>query len=171
MSPGEQVSMHRHWNIIAAGLGLALLPAVAWAEHPAAASYRQGEARRQGLIAQQLDLNYRMNWPRGMVASWADPFEPWPFVPGDIWGYPSPPPVEHPVGYRSEQVARDRWIYRPVYADQVAAPRSLIVPRSIEDAPPAAIVPPRPSELDEPNAQPPAENAAKKKKPSGPRAF
>ena len=149
---------------------LLLVPAVGWAEHPADASYRQGEARRQNLISQQLDLNYRMNWPRGVVAGWADPFEPWPFVPGDIWGYPSPAPVEQPVGYRSEQVAKDRWIYRPVHAGELVQPRPRIVPRPAETAGRAAvIVPPRPSELDEPHANAPKADPTKRS--SGPRAF
>ena len=131
---------------ILAILVLGLAPA-ALAASPADDSYRQGEARRLNLIGQQLDLNYRMNWPIGVVASWADPFEPWPFVPGDIWGYPSPPPAEQPIGHRSEQVGPNRWTYRPVYAGELVRP-AIVAPRVRPPAEPT-IAPPRPSDATE----------------------
>jgi hypothetical protein len=67
---------------------------------PAAESHRIGEARRVNAIARQLDLIYRLQWEN-------------PYFPGE-------PPVRQPVGYESKQVAPNRWIYRPLYAEDVA---------------------------------------------------
>lgn len=144
---------------------------IARAETPADASYRQAEAQRQDLISRQLDLNYRMIWQRGFGPRWPDPFEPWPRVPGDIWGYPGPRPVEHPVGYRSEQVGPDHWIYRPVYAAEASLPAAspgLATPASTTP-PAAAIARPRPSDLDKPTAG--VSRPGPVKQPAGPREF
>jgi hypothetical protein len=144
---------------------------IARADNAADDSYRQAEAQRQDLIARQLDLNYRMIWQSGFGPRWPNPFEPWPRVPGDIWGYPGPRPVEHPVGQRSEQIGPDHWIYRPVYADEVAMPAAStgISTPAAATRPAPVIVPPRPSDLDAPNVQAPKPSAVKKS--TGPREF
>jgi hypothetical protein len=142
------------------------------ADNPADASYREGEAQRQDLIARQLDLNHRMIWQRGFGPRWPDPFEPWPRVPGDLRGYPGPRPVEHPVGHRSEQVGPDHWIYRPVYASEAmqTSSRPLIAPRpSVPALRPLSPEPPRPSNTQEPPAKASGENVPKRS--AGPRAF
>ncbi len=66
---------------------------------PAAESFRVNEARRLNQISRQLDLNYRMIWEHGFN--------------------PANPPVRQPIGYESKQVSPNRWIYRPVYPEQV----------------------------------------------------
>jgi hypothetical protein len=44
-------------------------------------------------------------------------FEPWPFLPGDIYGLPVVPiPVAHPIGQHEVQTAPRRWESRPYYA-------------------------------------------------------
>ncbi len=43
-------------------------------------------------------------------------FEPWPLVPGDIWGYPFFNPVPQPIGQRHIQTGPNRWESHPVYA-------------------------------------------------------
>jgi hypothetical protein len=66
---------------------------------PAADSYRINEARRQNAIARQLELNYRMMWEFGVD--------------------PANPPVAQPIGHESKQVGPNKWIYRPVYPEEV----------------------------------------------------
>ena len=73
--------------------------------NPAASAHQMGEARRLGLIARQLDLNYRMIRAAGCGPQYPNPFEPWPQVPGDIWGYPRSRPIEHAIGHESGQIA------------------------------------------------------------------
>ncbi|HEV3136282.1 MAG TPA: hypothetical protein VGZ26_00235, partial [Pirellulales bacterium] len=86
------------------------------AANPVQENYRINEARRQYLIARQLDLNYRMIFSAGYGPRYPNPFEPWPRVPGDIWGYPMPRPIEHPIGRESKQTGPNTWTSRPLYA-------------------------------------------------------
>lgn len=91
----------------ACGLALAATPLLAGIDQesntdgfdPAADSYRINEARRQNAIARQLELKYRMMWEFG-------------FDPGN-------PPVEQPIGHESQQVGPNKWIYRPIYPEEV----------------------------------------------------
>ncbi len=67
-------------------------------------------------------------YSRRLVAGSADVFEPWPRVPGDIFGYPDPAPVRQPIGHISSQTGPNRWEYHPIYAEDLApqpAPCSL----------------------------------------------
>jgi hypothetical protein len=44
-------------------------------------------------------------------------FEPWPFIPGDLYGLPVvPTPAIHPIGQQELQTGPRRWESRPVYA-------------------------------------------------------
>jgi hypothetical protein len=159
-------------QLVMASVALLLVATGAWGAGPADESYRLGEARRLGRMAQQLELNQRMNWPRGIGLTWYNPFEPWPAVPGDIWGYASPPAVEQPVGQVTEQLGPNHWYSRPVYAAEAAAKAAAAMPPvapQVAPAQPARIEPPRPSNLDEPKLEGPAPRNIKK--PSGPRAF
>ena len=47
--------------------------------------------------------------------STASVFEPWPFVPGDIYGYRYYSPVRQPIGQHQEQTGPNRWESHPVY--------------------------------------------------------
>jgi hypothetical protein len=137
--------------------------------NPAASAHQMGEARRLDLIARQLDLNYRMIRSAGYGPQYPNPFEPWPRVPGDIWGYPRSRPIEHPIGHESGQIAPDRWIYRPLYAaDLNAAPPAVPAPASPR-APGFVEQLPGPSDP-EPEKLAPAARP-KKKSPGGPREF
>ena len=55
-----------------------------------------------------------------------DVFEPWPYVPGDIWGYRYVNPVRQPIGQRQVQTSPTRWESFPIYEEDllpaVAAP-------------------------------------------------
>jgi hypothetical protein len=74
---------------------------------------------------------------------WSPPatvFEPWPYVPGDIYGYRFPPVVRQSIGQRQIQTGPNRWESHPVYADELA-PETVIEPEFIEpemEAPPPA---------------------------------
>ena len=87
-------------------------------------------------------------------------FEPWPYVPGDIYGYDDYRPIRQPVGQWQGQTGPNRWESHPVYDPPLtdylplppvdsplldgtpyAAPRVIIPP--IEAAPqPAPVLPP-----------------------------
>ena len=61
--------------------------------------------KRTGLVRwrRQIDLQYRMITLAGYGPRYPNPFELWPRVPGDIWGYPLPQPVEQPIGFESHK--------------------------------------------------------------------
>ncbi len=46
-------------------------------------------------------------------------FEPWPYVPGDIYGYYFPPLVRQPIGQRQIQTGPNRWESHTVYAEDL----------------------------------------------------
>lgn len=86
--------------------------------NPAALGDEQGEARRQAIIARQIELVERMNWS-AIYCQIDDPFEPWPAISGDIWSYPQSERVRQPIGHQSGQTGPNRWNYRPLYAEDV----------------------------------------------------
>lgn len=121
---------------------------------PAAQSYRINEARRLNAISRQLDLTYRMQREN-------------PYFPGE-------PPIRQPIGYESKQVGANRWIYRPIYAEDVNRD-SATVPESLP--PPAAGKTPaeKPQRPAPAGAAPedfiPPKDAPKKPAGPGPREF
>ena len=119
-------------------LVMSALSSSAIAADPAAENYRIAETQRLDQIARQLDLNYRMIWQSGFGPRYLfeRPFEPWPRVPGDIWGYPLPRPITQPIGHESAQVGENRWTYRPLYAVEVPQPTIVGNPRTSQ--PPVA---------------------------------
>jgi hypothetical protein len=142
---------------------------------PAAEIYSINETQRQAQVAQQLDLNYRMLWSSGY-----GPWYPERLEPGFIWGYRrGVMPIEQPIGHQSEQVAPNRWIYRPLYARDVepAVPvedvgAGPILPAPVEILPaPASVLPiPAPG----PSAPEPIEPKVPRPRPQrpvGPREF
>jgi hypothetical protein len=71
---------------------------------------------------------------------WSPPlsvFEPWPYVPGDIYGYYFPPYVRQPIGQRQIQTGPTRWESHPVYPEDLepVAPESLSAEPALVDAP------------------------------------
>ncbi|MEX2133855.1 MAG: hypothetical protein WEB67_06890, partial [Acidimicrobiia bacterium] len=52
-------------------------------------------------------------------------FEPWPVVPGDIYGYRYVAPVRQPIGQRQVQTGPNRWESHPVYDPPVTHYRPL----------------------------------------------
>jgi hypothetical protein len=75
---------------------------------------------------------------------WTPPvsvFEPWPYIPGDIYGYSFPPFVRQSIGQRQIQTGPNRWESHPVYPDEVTpvelAPADSVITPEIEAPPPA----------------------------------
>jgi hypothetical protein len=63
---------------------------------------------------------------RATVYGYGSPlFTPWPYVPGDIYGYRTIPTVRQPIGQRQEQTGENRWESHPVYDPPVPAYRPL----------------------------------------------
>jgi hypothetical protein len=58
---------------------------------------------------------YSGGYPRNVV--WPPTaFTPWPYVPGDIYGYPlNYPPARQPVGQQQTQTSANRWESHPIY--------------------------------------------------------
>ncbi|MBC7852600.1 MAG: hypothetical protein IAF94_04105 [Pirellulaceae bacterium] len=48
-------------------------------------------------------------------------FEPWPYVPGDIWGDLYTPPLRQPVAQVQSQTGPNRWESHPVYRPRLYA--------------------------------------------------
>lgn len=52
-------------------------------------------------------------------------FTPWPYVPGDIYGYRTYPQVRQPIGQRQTQLDENTWFSEPVYDPPVPQRRPL----------------------------------------------
>ena len=52
-------------------------------------------------------------------------FQPWPYVPGDIYGYRTYPQVRQPVGQRQVQIDENTWESHPVYDPPIVNRRPL----------------------------------------------
>ena len=99
-------------------------------------------------------------------------FEPWPLVPGDIYGYPYVDRVEQPLGHKVIRTGPNSYIYRPVYASDLkplespipappqAQPREPVPDAGVPEVRQPALVPPA---VPEPIPAPPPEG--------GPREF
>lgn len=60
------------------------------------------------------------------VTFYAGPlFEPWPYVPGDIYGYRTYPQVRQPIGQRQVQIDENTWESHPVYDSPIVNRRPL----------------------------------------------
>jgi hypothetical protein len=105
--------------------------------------------------------------PRGYGAlgpGWVGPqtvFEPWPYVPGDIWGYTYYSPMRQPVGQHQEQTGPNRWESHPVYDPPLPNYRPLPPVDSplLDGTPYATRVPPAPAPVEPPAATPPPPTA------------
>jgi hypothetical protein len=123
---------------------------------PGAEAYRLGEERRLSDIARQLDTVYRMQWE-------------YPYFPGE-------PPVRQPIGYESKQVAPNKWIYRPIYAEDVAPagetlPMNELLPSPAQNGPAAKPQAPAPADAARGDLIPPAGPLPPKPARRGPREF
>ena len=60
---------------------------------------------------------------RSYNPSFPDVFEPWPFVPGDIYGYGYLDQVEQPLGHKVIEAGPDRQITQPIYQRDLESPQ------------------------------------------------
>lgn len=58
-------------------------------------------------------------------------FEPWPYVPGDIYGYRWEQPVRQPIGQWQGQTGENRWESHPIYDP----PLPNLLPQPIVESP------------------------------------
>lgn len=138
--------------------------------NPAIEQYSMAEAQREIRVARQLGLNcYLID-----SIYWS---------PADLWGPPlGGPPIRQPVGYESKQIGPDRWMYRPLYSEDIAAGEEAALPPGTVDllpvpkdapvrqaAPAARPKRPAPSDAAPGDFIPPDDNG--KPARSGPREF
>ena len=86
-------------------------------------------------------------------------FEPWPVIPGDIYGYTYVPPVRQPIGRWEGQTGPNRWESHPIYDPPLEQPQPVVEPvvRPKVVGPPAEESPlPDLEILDEVPPEPPA---------------
>ncbi len=62
---------------------------------------------------------------RVAVVSTGPVFTPWPYVPGDIYGYRTYPQVRQPIGQHQVQIDENTWESHPVYDPPVPQRRVL----------------------------------------------
>jgi hypothetical protein len=89
-----------------------------------------------GLRPYSLDAIYAgLATPAG-ARSWGSPyvFEPWPFVPGDIYGRQFDFGQQTPLGHVTTYTGPNSYIYEPFYADPIAPPAP--APRPVPTGPP-----------------------------------
>jgi hypothetical protein len=116
----------------------------------------------------------------GYGPGWGGPlavFQPWPYVPGNIYGYPAYyQPARQPIGQQQTQTGPNRWESHPVYDPPLTPYRPLPPVDSPllsgtpfaspqEGLPPAEAIPPPP-----PPADPVVNPAAVQPVPPGPAA-
>lgn len=86
-------------------------------------------------------------------------FEPWPVVPGDIYGFTYVPSVRQPIGRWEGQTGPNRWESHPIYDPPLEAPvvepQPLVRPKIVGPRADEA-VPASPDVLDEVPPEPPA---------------
>ncbi len=105
-----------------------------------AEAYQLGEERRHYAIGRQRWLNDEMIFWSRSFPSWRYFAEPWPFLPGDIDGYPlAEPPINQPVGQVEEQLGPNTWFSRPVYAEEFEDPVEVFDEPPIEEAEPVSL--------------------------------
>ena len=93
------------------------------------------EERRRFLVQRQRWLNDEMVLWSNSFPAWRYYAEPWPFLPGDIYGYPvNDFVISQPVDRIEQQVGPNTWVSRPVYAEDFA------VPVEIDDFPAEEII-------------------------------
>jgi hypothetical protein len=139
-------------------------------------AYIGNSARRQAELGRQYDLNAAMYWSGSGIASWyPGVFEPWPIVPGNIFGWPAAvsPPTITPTAIAPPMVVSA--------AVPTARPKNAAPGREVIARPNQAVMKPAPQQLPAGGNSPggllpgfvptpqPADGAGVKS--SGPRAF
>jgi hypothetical protein len=138
-------------------------------------AYRAAEADRQAAIQRQLRIQDEIRWYNtwapgyeswptlpeiyaygarrafrptyryGNAGYYGPLFEPWPRVPGDIYGYPYYGSVRQPTGHEKIWTSPNGYIYRPTYDPpphaefQTRRSAEPTVPRVLRPVPPAPV--------------------------------
>jgi hypothetical protein len=154
-------------------------------------AYRLAEERRQIELARQLslmdqaraDLGYPAS--RGATVYYGYPsreaayayglapviwpplvFEPWPLIPGDIYGYPlNYLPARQSTGQTQLQTGPKRWESHPVYDPPLTQYQPLPPVESATTVPDPELIPPPPAPTSAAGAEAPAV------RPKGPREY
>lgn len=146
-------------------------------------NYGLHEQRRLQAISDQIGLQDYLRWQSGLpsllsparppslesiysgladapgaFAPWrTDVFEPWPFVPGDIWGRQFDNAVPQPWGHRITPLGRNGYTYEPVHG-----------PPRLKPSLPGANAPLPPAVLASPAMPPPAKSLPPEELPAPP---
>ncbi|MGI8982569.1 MAG: hypothetical protein ACR2FY_25335 [Pirellulaceae bacterium] len=92
-------------------------------------------------------------------------FEPWPYVPGDIWGGFYTPPLRQPVAQVQSQTGPNRWESHPVYNPPLYS--YSVLPPVNSPAPKSS---PRPPAVERPSVpEPPSPGPSTDDEPARPR--
>jgi hypothetical protein len=84
-----------------------------------------GELATMDLATMDLDFAYAYGYRRFIPSTRLSVFEPWPLVPGDIYGYVVTPAIRQPIGQWQGQTGPRRWESHPVYDPPPASVRPL----------------------------------------------
>ena len=104
---------------------------------------------------------------RRVVLNLQTVFEPWPYVPGDIYGYMYYSPMRQPIGQQQTQTGENRWESHPVYDPPLPNFRPLPpVDSPLLDGTPYA-TPREPAEVPKATPPPPAANPPTFSVPAG----
>lgn len=124
---------------------------------------------RRARYAAQSQMRYSYYYPYPMLRAYRGVFEPWPFVPGDVYGYPFVPRVPMPLGQVQIEIGPGRILSRPVYEGEGPAGGQPTLAPPLPGAGQPEVLPPPPlPELNPPEAQPPAPAPPV---PPGPKEF
>jgi hypothetical protein len=126
------------------------------------------ELERRAAVRRQVQLNDALRWRAGLPPSngvfyyplpgdfesiyafgpsrsfGRSVFTPWPYVPGDIWGYQHIPPSRQSIGQVETQTGPNTWESRPVYATAPEEPATVPAPEiAAPEEPAVEALPPR----------------------------
>jgi hypothetical protein len=152
------------------------LASSASAQSPGTSTYWLHEQQRRQAIADQIGTQEHLRWQSGLPsrlsparpyslesiysglayapgpdAPWrTDVFEPWPFVPGDIYGRQFDGAVPQPWGHRVTPLGPNGYTYEPLYEPLLPLPAPAVpaipperpLPRAAPGRPPIEELPP-----------------------------
>jgi hypothetical protein len=136
-------------------------------------SYWLHEGRRRLAIADQIGTQEHLRWLSGLPsrlwgvgrpyslesiysglayspgapAPWKTVFEPWPLVPGDIYGRQFDRATPQPWGHRVTPTGPNGYVYEPVYEPPLPALTSPALPPALSSPPRATAPLPPPEEV------------------------
>lgn len=138
-----------------------VLGKAALAQGPLTSTYQLHEQRRRAAIADQIGTQEHLRWLNGLpsriapgwpyslesvyagLAPWqGDMFEPWPLVPGDIYGRQYDDAIQQPLGHVVRWYGPNAYTYEPYYAQPLPPPKMEVAPRPVPQVAPRPAPPP-----------------------------